>query len=117
MKIILKYLLIVTSVFSFGQNIQCNWTFNSIKKNNHNIIKVNTSNDFLKFYNNQFKYQLSAKNNLKAEGFYTIKNKIIVFKYTKPKDTIRKYKINKLTDSSLVLSENGIFYSFKKNNT
>ena len=114
MKMILKYFLIIISTFSFGQNIEHNWSFNSIKKNNINILKVNPSIDFLSLKNNQFKYQLTAKNNLVAEGSYTINNKTIVFNYKKPKDTTRIYLISKITDSSLVFSEKNIYYSFKK---
>ena len=38
----------------------------------------------------------------------------MVFYYNQPKDTIRKYKISELTDSTLVFKEKGISYHFTK---
>ena len=39
-------------------------------------------------------------------------NKLLVFYYNQPKDTIRRYKISEHTDSTLVFTENGVLYKF-----
>jgi len=39
-------------------------------------------------------------------------NKLLVFYYNQPNDTIRKYKITEHTDSTLVFTENGTLYNF-----
>ena len=59
-----------------------------------------------------FEYTLEAKENLKASGDYIFQNDLLVLFYNKPNDTIRRYRVSALTDSTLVLSENNIQYSF-----
>ena len=55
---------------------------------------------------------LKAKN-LNAAGDYILQNKLLVFYYTQPTDTIRRYKITELTDSTLVFTEKNIVYKYK----
>ena len=116
MKHFFSCLIILISAISFGQNIDQKWQFNAIENNNNSIIEVDTENDFLTLENNLFEYELAAKNNLKAKGDYILQNDLLIFYYTKPNDTIRRYRITEHTDSTLVFTENNITYSFKNNN-
>ena len=60
----------------------------------------------------RFEYSLQAKDSLFAKGDYILQDNLLVFFYTQPTDTIRRYRITTLTDSTLVFSENTINYSF-----
>lgn len=114
MKHFLTCLIILFSAISFGQNIDQKWQFSDIKKNDSSVIQIDSNTDFLTLQNNQFEYQLAAKNNLKAKGDYILQNDLLIFYYTQPNDTIRRYRITEHTDSTLVFTENTTKYSFKK---
>jgi CNT family concentrative nucleoside transporter len=116
MKHFLTCLIILISAISFGQNIDQKWQFSDIKKNDSSVIQIDSDTDFLSLQNNQFEYQLAAKNNLKAKGDYILQNDLLIFYYTQPNDTIRRYRITEHTDSTLVFTENATKYSFKKDN-
>ncbi len=106
--------LLITTIFLNAQSIEKEWKFQSIKNNDGTfLVEINSTDSF--FLNDgKFKYSLAAKDSLEAEGSYTSKNNLLTFKYDKPKDTIRRYKIEQLTDSILVISENNVFYSFNR---
>jgi len=114
MKYLLTFLIALMSSITFGQDIDQKWQFKAIEKNDSSIIAIDAATDFLTLKNNQFEYQLTAKNNLKAKGDYILQNDLLIFYYTKPKDTIRRYRITENTDSTLVFTENTTKYSFKK---
>jgi len=102
------------SSITFGQDIDQKWQFKAIEKNNSSIVAIDSATDFLTLKNNQFEYQLAAKNNLNAKGDYLLQNDLLIFYYTQPTDTIRRYRITEHTDSTLVFTENTTSYSFKK---
>ncbi|PHS07386.1 MAG: Na+ dependent nucleoside transporter [Kordia sp.] len=114
MKLFLTCLIILISACSFGQNIDQKWQFNSIEKNDSSIIQIDSDTDFLTLQSNQFEYELASKNHLKAKGDYILQNDLLIFYYTQPNDTIRRYRITEHTDSTLVFTENTTKYSFKK---
>lgn len=115
MKYFFTSLIVLISFITFGQSIDQEWQFNAIEKNNTSVLDIDSEIDFLILQNNQFEYQLSAKNNLKAKGDYILQNDLLIFYYTHPKDTIRRYRITKHTNSTLVFSENSTKYYFTKN--
>jgi CNT family concentrative nucleoside transporter len=97
---------------AFGQDITNIWQFESIEnKNTDEVISI-TETDVLTLENNTFEYQLAAKKKLKAKGDYILQNDLLIFYYTQPKDTIRRYRITEHTDSTLVFSENSTKFSF-----
>lgn len=97
-----------------GQNIEKRWQFDAITNQNDEVlININPDNDILFLKDGEFNYKLAAKNNLKASGDYLYQNNLLVFYYTQPNDTIRRYKIISKTDSSMVFTENGIYYKFR----
>lgn len=115
MKYFFTSLIVLISFITFGQSIDQEWQFNAIEKNNTSVLDIDSEIDFLILQNNQFEYQLAAKNNLKAKGDYILQNDLLIFYYTHPKDTIRRYRITKHTDSTLVFSENSTKYYLTKN--
>lgn len=51
-------------------------------------------------------FQYSFKDSISAKGNYLLQNKLLLFFYDQPQDSIRKFKISTLTDSTLTLIEN-----------
>lgn len=97
---------------SFGQDITNNWQFEAIENSNNSESISISDTDILNLENNTFEYQLAAKNNLKAKGDYILQNDLLIFYYSQPNDTIRRYRITEHTDSTLVFTENSTKYSF-----
>ena len=112
-KFLLLGLLVLTQTFAFGQNLEKEWQFSGIEnEKGESLYNINPVTDFLKLSEGSFQYQLEAKDNLQASGNYIFQNKILVFYYEQPTDTIRNYIIKEHTDSTLVFSENNILFKF-----
>jgi len=113
-----KFLLAITALFFgitsiFAQDLEKRWAFEAIQnKAGEQLFSINPTSDILEFNKGEFSYTLADKNNLQASGDYIYQNKLLVFYYNQPKDTIRKYKITELTDSTLVFTEKDITYRF-----
>ncbi len=113
----LLVLLLLVPFLSFGQDLEKIWQFSSIENSKGiAITKINKETDYLNISENSFSYQIESKNNLKAEGVLIFQNNLLVFYYTLPNDTIRKYKITEHTDSTLVFKEKEVYYKFYSNN-
>lgn len=105
--------LVLVQFLSFGQNLEKKWQFSSIENaEEESLISINPENDFLTLRDGTFSYELEAKENLKASGDYMFQNKLMIFYYNQPTDTIRRYKISELNDSTLIFTENGSSYKF-----
>ena len=106
----------VNSIFLFTQNIEGKWMFKSILSINNpktENLKPISSDDHIIFKSDKsFNYKIS-KINLFANGRWEITENLLILHYNQPNDTIRKYKI-KITKKDLILTENGINYSFTK---
>ncbi len=112
MKQYLSSILFFLSIITVAQTIEKEWEFESIKNNNGiSTVDIN-SNDSFKLSDGKFSYSLIAKDSLEAKGTYIHQNNLLIFKYSIPKDTVRYYNINKVSDTNLLLSENDILYSF-----
>lgn len=112
-----QFLLAITAIFfvvtaSFAQDIEKDWQFDAIQNENGSSLFEILDTDAFSLKAGEFEYSLNAKN-LKASGDYIYQNNLLVFYYSKPNDTIRRYKISELTDSTLVFSENKTVYKFK----
>lgn len=118
----MKHLLLaITAIFfglttSLSQDLEKKWQFDAIQDENGFSLFELSDADVMTFKTGEFEYSLNSKN-LKATGDYIYQNNLLVFYYSKPNDTIRRYKISELTDSTLVFSENKTVYKFKKQNT
>jgi len=114
----LRKLSILLFIFSFNsifsQSIIGDWFFENIQDSNANELFEVKKTDLLSITENDFKYNLEAKNNLLAEGSYSITNNKLSFKYNTPSDTLRTYDITLLSRNELEFTENGITYKFKK---
>ena len=114
----LKKLSILLFIFSFNsifsQSIIGDWFFQNIKDSNGNELFEVKKTDLLNISEKDFKYNLEAKNNLLAEGSYSIENNELSFKYNTPLDTLRTYDITLLSDNELEFTENGISYKFQR---
>ena len=94
-------------------NYSSKWFFSEIKSKKFSN-KEFKKNDFLLIKDDySFEYKISNKN-LFAKGTWSLnKHDLIVFNYSLPSDTIRKYFID-YTEDKLILTENDIDYIFSK---
>tara|TARA_B100001146_G_scaffold225196_1_gene247607 strand:+ start:16336 stop:18063 length:1728 start_codon:yes stop_codon:yes gene_type:complete len=110
-----KYLLIILGCLfastGISQNIERDWEFSSITKEGASLFSIDSETDYFHLENGRFEYALQAKT-LKASGDYIYQNNLLVFFYETPSDTLRRYRVSQLTDSTLVLTENEVQYSF-----
>ncbi|WP_323788438.1 NupC/NupG family nucleoside CNT transporter [Psychroserpens sp.] len=110
------FLLAVAAIFFglttvFSQDLEKKWQFEAIQDENGLSLLDISDADAIHLKAGEFEYSLQT-NNLKASGDYIHQNNLLVFYYSKPNDTIRRYKIKELTDSTLVVSENKTIYKF-----
>jgi CNT family concentrative nucleoside transporter len=114
----LKSLTFLVSIFIWcqctSQEIIGKWQFENIysTENNKNLREIG-SEDFLYILEDStFNYNIESIS-LIAMGKWSLENNTLKLVYELPNDTIRNYEIRK-DQSSLVLSENKINYSFSK---
>ena len=89
------------------------WFFSEIKSEKSSNKKFNKNDYLLIKEDYSFEYKISNKN-LFANGTWSLnKNDLIVFNYSLPSDTTRKYFID-YTEDKLILTENDIDYVFSK---
>jgi CNT family concentrative nucleoside transporter len=114
----LKKLSILLLIFSFNsifsQSIVGDWFFQNIQDSNGNELFEVKKTDLLSITEKDFKYNLEAKNNLQAEGSYSISNNKLSFNYNTPSDTLRTYDIKLLSENELEFTENGVSYKFQR---
>ncbi len=102
----------ITSILA--QNLEKQWQFEAIQnETGEHLFSINSDTDILSLTKGEFSYSLEANDNLKASGDYIYQNNLLVFYYNQPNDTIRKFKISELTDSTLVFIEKDVTYKFK----
>ncbi|MAO11641.1 MAG: Na+ dependent nucleoside transporter [Flavobacteriaceae bacterium] len=98
----------------FSQTIEKNWLFQKVEnQKDTSFVKLAPNQDYLNLDNGRFEYGLQTKDSIKASGDYIYQNNLLVFFHDTPKSTIRRYRVETLTDSSLVFSKNQETYSFK----
>ncbi len=101
-------------ITSFSQNIDRDWSFESISEEStgETLFKINKETDRFNLSEGEFNYSIEAQENLEASGNYIYQNKLLVLFHDKPNDTIRRFKVTQLTDSTLAFREKGVLYSF-----
>ncbi|MFC4635885.1 NupC/NupG family nucleoside CNT transporter [Dokdonia ponticola] len=112
------FILALAVVFStctlWGQTEEKTWSFQQITDTTGtDLFAIDATKDSLSLNAGQFSYSLSAKDDLYASGDYIKQKDLLVFFYNTPKDTIRRYRIQTLTDSTFAFSEKGVTYHFK----
>lgn len=114
----LKKLSILLFIFSIGsifsQSVEGKWLFENIQDSKGNELFEIQNTDILNITENNFNYSLQAKDNLYAEGSYSLEDDKISFKYNLPTDTLRVYDISLLSNNNLEFTENNVTYKFKK---
>ena len=114
----LKKLSILLFIFSIGsifpQSIEGKWVFENIQDSKGNELFEIQNTDILNITENNFNYSLQAKDNLYAEGSYSLEDDKISFKYNLPTDTLRVYDISLLSNNNLEFTENNVTYNFTK---
>ncbi len=112
MKKIISFILFCISISLFTQNIDKDWRFSSIQNRKGEKITNINNGDYFKLNNGSFSYFIEGKDSLLATGNYIHQNNLLIFNYTKPKDTVRYYNIVEISDKTLSLSEGDVNYNF-----
>ena len=115
MKKIIVLIFCLVTLVGFSQTIEQDWHFSSIEKEGKEIVNIGESDHFV-LNGGKFKYSLAAKDSLFAEGTYIRQNNLLIFNYSKPKDTVRYYNISQLTDLLLTITEKDVSYNFSLQN-
>jgi CNT family concentrative nucleoside transporter len=112
-----KFTLVAFALFFFGntfaQSIEKTWQFSEVKdENGLSTLNINPENDFLKLENGAFEYQV-ANDSVMSSGDYMFQNNLLVLFFNQPADSIRRFRVEQVTDSTLSLSENNYRYQLK----
>lgn len=113
------------SAQSFGQkvdnpnltekSIEYNWSFQKINNKEGKSLVPIVATDFLAMDSTgSFIYELKSKRNLQARGSWKLKKDSLIFSYSQPKDTVRKYLITHFSDTALIFEEANVSYFFSK---
>lgn len=112
MREILVFVFYIMSFAGFSQDIEQQWSFTSVEKTEGlSILEIDKS-DVFSLLDGKFNYSLVGEDNLKASGNYIRQNNLLIFNFKEPKDTVRYFNIKSLDDTSLVLTENDITFTF-----
>lgn len=111
------FILALAVVFStcslWSQTEEKTWSFQQITDaTGTDLFAIDSIKDSLSLNEGQFSYSLSAKDDLYASGDYIKQNNLLIFFYNTPNDTIRRYRVETLTDTTFAFSEQGITYRF-----
>ncbi|WP_245917664.1 NupC/NupG family nucleoside CNT transporter [Aureitalea marina] len=102
-------------MFSQGQNLEHQWSFQRISTpNNDSLFAIDQAVDKLELESGLFSYSLLAKNIENASGDYVYQHPLLVFFYNSPTDTIRRYRVKTLTETQLVFTEGAVSYHFSR---
>lgn len=99
----------ITSAFS--QSISKTWRFEPSKDT---LSAEFSSNHLLDLTEGRFSLSNPETEDTLASGNYMYQNKLLVFFYSTPKDTIRNFRVSELSDSTMVVSEGGRKYHLKE---
>ena len=111
MKKLFILLFCIVSLVSYSQEIEQDWSFSSIKKDDGKEFIKTDSTDVFNLKDGKFTYSLKGKDNLKASGNYIHQNNLLIFNFKEPKDTVRYFNIVSFNTANLVLSENDVIYN------
>lgn len=120
-----KLLLFTFALFFFGtvfgQSIEKTWHFteavsahNEVKdQDGHSLSILNTETDFLKLENGSFEFKFSPNDSLESSGDYILQNNLLVLFLNKPSDSIKRFRVEQITDSTLSLADSKFKYQLK----
>lgn len=110
MKHILIAFFFLISLNSFGQQLENNWKFSSIKKQSSDEIVTIDSTDILSLFDGKFTFKLKQNSDSISSGNYIRQHNLLILNFNKPKDTVRYFNIVSLDSLQLVLTENDTTY-------
>jgi len=101
-------------ITAHSQTISKSWTFESAQDSTQTSSEF-SSKDNLILTEGHFEINTEDGKAIKAQGDYLYQNNLLVFFFNKPSgDSIKKYRITELTESSLLLSDNNNTFTFKE---
>jgi len=103
-------LILFALQFISAQELNNSWQFISIQNEKVNSPFNMASNQVLNLNDGTFSFSNTENGSIIASGDYLFQNKLLVFYYDQPVDTIQRYKIEELTDSTLVFTEKNASY-------
>ncbi len=99
----------------FAQSISKTWDFEAVEGNSQNtLFEISPGNDYLKLDNGDFELALTNEETPNSTGNYVFQNDVLVLFFDTPGDSIQNFRVNSLTDSTLVLSARNVIYSLKE---
>ena len=110
MKHIFIAFFFLISLNSFGQQLENNWKFSSIKKQSSDEIVSIDSSDIFSLNDGKFTFKLKQNSDSVFSGNYIRQHNLLILNFNKPKDTVRYFTIVSLDSLQLVLTENDTNY-------
>lgn len=113
-KVLALFLFLLFQTLGNAQELEKSWVFSSIIDTaGKALFSINSNTDRFLLDNGNFHYSIEAKDKLEASGTYLLQKNLLILLYNTPGDTIRRYRITQISDSTLTLTENNIHYNFK----
>lgn len=114
-KISLALLLFLSFIhLTYSQNIKNNWQLKSLNTEGEKLTNVN-ANSGINLNDGAFSFTISDNhNNSKKSGDYLRQDNLLVLYVNDSLNSVERYRISTLTDSTLVFSNNHTSYSFVK---
>ncbi|MGB1451420.1 MAG: NupC/NupG family nucleoside CNT transporter, partial [Marinirhabdus sp.] len=95
-----------------GQNLTKNWAFAKIQDTATGVTdSLFLKTDGLQLSDGAFHFSLGAQNIAKGAGAYIFQNNVLVLFFDRPNDSLRRFRVSNLTDSTLTLTEKTRTYS------
>lgn len=89
------------------------WRFQSIEDTNGQaLVAIDSTDAFQLTADGNFRYTLVAKDSLLAAGTFQQEGNDLIFHYTTPRDTQRRYHIRSLNARQLTINEGAVNYRF-----
>jgi CNT family concentrative nucleoside transporter len=100
-----------------AQSVEGKWKFEMVESTKDNLsLAIDQSVDAFELNDGKFTYSLnSVIPNTIFSGDYMIQNNLLVCFYDSPTDSLNKFRITELTDSSLVLNNSSWTFNLSKN--
>ncbi|MEO5787710.1 MAG: nucleoside transporter C-terminal domain-containing protein [Gelidibacter sp.] len=112
------FFLAFTAIFfgittTIAQSIEKKWQIEAVQNDQGvYLYNVNPKTDVLNLKDGEFSFYLKAKDSSETKGNYIAQNKLLVLYYDTPYEDVQRFKIQTLTDSTLILQKKDIHYIF-----
>ena len=112
------FFLAFTAIFfgistTIAQSIEKKWQIEAVQNDQGiNLYNINPKTDVLNLVDGEFTFRLKAKDSSETKGNYIAQNKLLVLYYDTPYEDVQRFKIQTLTDSTLILQKKDIHYIF-----